>query len=169
MLQADNFEWLFLFHHDCITFQVDRQLLLRNQLGCVLISVFSLNLPVSFCLITRIRGLLANYCFAWLFRHENVFECRCFRLFQSGTILLRRNSFYYFWVRSRRCSSYWCSRDLLRAMALAYEVEILSQFEGFIQCDDNFFGFSAHSPRILTRIGPSVTDLFLIDFELFHL
>ena len=54
-------------------------------------------------------------------------------------------------------------------MALADEVEILAQFEGLIQGNDNFFGFSAYAPWILAVIGLPVTDSELIDLELFHL
>lgn len=56
ILHADNFQRLFTCHHDCITFQVDRQLLLWNQLWRVLISVFRLNMSVSFRLKTSVRG-----------------------------------------------------------------------------------------------------------------
>jgi hypothetical protein len=56
ILHADNFQRLFACHYDRISFQVNRQMLLKNQLWRVLISVFGLNMSVSFRLKTSVRG-----------------------------------------------------------------------------------------------------------------
>lgn len=87
---------LFAVRDDGVPFQVNRQLLLRDQLRGVMHPVFSLDVTRAFGKAWLMRKLL-NDCFTWLVRDEadRLPPSRFYRLHRKA-ILLRRDSFNEF-------------------------------------------------------------------------